>query len=187
MSSANAQAVLAARLRQQLGPALEKAVKQRSGVLRAMLTPHLSGSIVVGHQDRPAHNDGTPQISIQLVGEARTIGGVLKKAPHISFRIQETIALPDSPKPSHIVHYTYAFHDTDTGEPLFRFEYHPRIPASPSGRHPFKQQHHLHIEVQSPKWYVVDLHVPVWPFLDEPSLAPETVLPAILEWSAREF
>jgi hypothetical protein len=143
-------------------------------VLQAQLQKFLKYKPAISIRETRSEDD-IPQANLDAAGEATDVGFELKHTRRVRFSIQETLR-PGGKSAHQIVHYTYAFVDVETGERLFRFEYHPYL----SSRSHWPQIHHVHVESIRPG--VPEIHFPIWPFYDSPDEHPDEVLPRVLDW-----
>lgn len=146
------------------------------------------------------HFDGTPQVVLNNAGQARDLGFEFKELRRFRLVLQETLRVPDGRPPFYVIRYSYIFVDADTGERLFRFEYHPDLEKRDNR---WSLIHHFHIGDDEPppeednesaepneaaaKPPLYKLHFPLWPFLEEPDDKPHEVLPRVLAWSREEL
>jgi hypothetical protein len=174
---------------------LQELGRKRKAVLASVMKGVLRYAPTFEVQD-DQHYDGTPQVVLNNSGQARDLGFEFKELHRFRLIVQETLRLPDGRPPFYVIRYSYIFVDSETGERLFRFEYHPDLP-NPGKKQHWSLIHHLHIgdepaadenaESSSLKPALYKLHFPVWPFLDQPDENPHQVLPRLLEWCRDEL
>ena len=175
---------------------LQELGRKRKAVLAAAMKGVLRYTPTFELQDEQ-HHDGTPQVVLNNAGQARGLGFEFKELHRIRLVVQETLRIPDGRPPFYVIRYSYIFVDSETGERLFRFEYHPDLP-DPGKKQHWSLIHHLHFGDEpstdldegsngSAKLALHKLHFPVWPFLEEPDENPHHVLPKLLDWCRDEL
>jgi hypothetical protein len=168
---------------------------------RAVLTAEMKGLLrfpATFEVEDGNHYDGTPQVILNNAGQARDLGFEFKELHRFRLVLQETLRVPDGRPPFYVIRYSYGFVDAETGERLFRFEYHPDLPK-PGKDQRWSLIHHFHFgddseeqdagedKPSSVKPSLHKLHFPLWPFLEAPDENPHEVLPKLLQWSRDEL
>lgn len=164
------------RLREQI----RKLGEQRAAVLRSETKKYFRYEAVFELAESK-HQDGAPEVRIDTAGIARNVGFEFKGVQRYRLMLQETLRIGESCQPPfYIARYSYAIHDANTGDRLFRFEYHPDLKE---GNDPYALIHHLHV---GPGYSRLDrLHFPLWPFIQQDD--PHKVLAIVLEWCREEL